>query len=469
MEEEKRIPRLVIAGTHSGTGKTTVTMGLIAALRKRGYEVQPFKAGPDYIDPSYHSQVGDRVCHNLDSWLLNRTVILEIFNRRVKGTDLAIIEGVMGLFDGLDATDEHGSTAHLAKILEAPVILIIDGRSMSRSAAAMAYGYKNLDPHIQLAGIIVNWVASATHYQMIREAIEELVDLPVLGFIPREEGLALPERHLGLIPTHEHSLSLDYVERLAQIMEKNINLERLLEIAYSAPPLPCYRPCLYQRPAISPPELRLGVAWDQAFNFYYEENLELLRHWGVEIITFSPLQDSQIPPDIQGLYLGGGFPELFAPQLEENRGMRRAIKEAIDQGLPTYAECGGLMYLMESIEDLTGKNYEMVGALMGKAKMQKRRMALGYVEVEVLRDNLLSRRGDRYRGHEFHWSILEGTDPSIPMAYQLSKKLAPEVRHDGFIIGNLLASYTHLHFASFPRLAENFVSAMHDFQEKAIR
>lgn len=460
-----RIPRVVLAGNHSGVGKTTISMGIMAALQKGGYTVQPFKVGPDYIDPSYHSQVCGRPCHNLDSWLLTAETILEIFSRRAQASDLAIIEGVMGLFDGVDGLQDAGSTAHIAKILAAPVILILDCKSMSRSAAAVAYGYARLDPGFNLAGVIANKVGSAGHYQMVKEAIENLAGIPVLGYLPREEELVLPERHLGLIPTDEKALLAPFIDKLSRTIEQFINLEEVLAIARQAPDVPTFSPKLY-RECPGESKVILAVAQDNAFNFYYPENLDLLRYYGAEIVPFSPLADPGLPADTSGLYIGGGFPELFGAELEGNYKIRKAIKEAIAAGVPVYAECGGLMYMMEEIVEPSGKSYGMVGVIPGKAVMQNRRIALGYVEVEVVEDNILSRKGDRYRGHEFHWSALEGTDPALTLCYQISKSLNKSSKRDGFKVHNLLASYTHLHFASYPELARNFVRAMAEYQAK---
>jgi cobyrinic acid a,c-diamide synthase len=441
-------------------------MGIISALQKKGYTIQPFKTGPDYIDPSYHTQISHRPCHNLDSWLLSTPVIREIFSRHAQEVDLAIIEGVMGLFDGINGINEEGSTAHLAKILATPVILIIESKSISRSAAAIAYGYARLDPCINLAGIIVNKIASASHYQMVKEAIERLAGIPVLGYLAQEEAFALPERHLGLIPTKERGLLSSFIERLSHSIQSTIDLDKVLTIAQAAPPIPASPPILYpDKP--SKTKVKLALAWDRVFSFYYPENIELLEHYGAEIAYFSPLTDSGLPSDIVGIYIGGGFPELFAPQLEKNYQLRKKLKEAVSSQIPVYAECGGLMYLMEEIIDLSGNSYRMVGVIPGKAVMQKKRIALGYVEVEVLEDNILSRKGAHFRGHEFHWSALEDTDPSFPFCYQISKNLNPGAKKDGFILPNLLASYTHLHFASYPELAKNFVSAMIQYRSRS--
>ncbi|MCL5040596.1 MAG: cobyrinate a,c-diamide synthase [Firmicutes bacterium] len=456
------IPRLVIAGTQSGVGKTTITTGLLGALTKRNYRVQAFKSGPDYIDPTYHQLVTGLPSRNLDTYLLSPATLRELFERSAGQADLAVVEGVMGLFDGRDGQSEIGSTSYLAKILAAPVILVVDAGKMSRSAAATVYGYAHFDPQLPLAGVILNNVAGTRHYRWVKEAIEGAVAVPVLGFLPRQAELRLEERHLGLIPTQEMGDFAAYLERLNREVTKNIDLDQLLQVARSAPPWNSLQqdPGKKEKvrrifPAIQvAPRCRLGVALDRSFHFYYQDNLDLLAALGAQIIPFSPLDDKELP-SVDGLYIGGGFPEVFARQLAANSSLRRSLREAALAGLPLYAECGGLMYLTKSITTFSGETFPMTGVFPQRTVMTRSLQGMGYVEAQVKASTLFLRPGERLRGHLFHWSRLEGQWSQY--AYELKKEPGGEGRPDGLVQGNTLASYLHLHFGSHPELAERFV------------
>lgn len=449
-----KIPRIVIGGTQSGVGKTTISTGLMAALAKRGKKIQPFKVGPDYIDPSYHTLATKRVSRNLDSWFVDDYTIRELFIRGCQGADLAVVEGVMGFYDGFGALEERGSTAHIAKTLNAPVILIVNAQKMARSAAAIVKGYQDLDREIQINGIILNNIGSENHFKMVKEAIEFYTQVPVVGFLPKNGDFTLPERHLGLVMAGEQGEIERIFANLVDQIEQSIDLELLMKIAEQALPLEVPEKSIF--PKGLPKRIRLGVAKDDAFNFYYQDTLDLLESWGAELIYFSPLKDNCLPPDLDGLYIGGGYPELFAKPLAENQQIRKAIKEAGEAGLPTYAECGGLMYLTREIKDFQGNIFPMVGLLGARAAMQNKREAMGYVNLEVLEDNFLAFQGDVLKGHEFHWSKLEDTEDDLVYMYSSSKR--GKSKKEGLKYKNVLASYTHIHFGSQPKLAENFIN-----------
>lgn len=425
-------PRIILAGTHSGAGKTTIGLGITLLLEKMGFKVQNFKAGPDYIDGSYYKS-----CRNLDSWLFSRDVLLELFKRQAKKADISIIEGVMGLYDGLGNT-EKGSTAQLSKILKSPVILVVDARGMSRSAGAAALGYKNFDRKVNTAGVILNNIGSQNHYNLIKSSIK------VLGYLPKSKDLRLPERHLGLVPTREKRVNGAFCNKLLDIVEKNIDIEGILKISREAGPLPFHKETIFNLKKPINDSVRIAVAKDKAFNFYYQDNLDILKHLGAEIVEFSPLSSSGLPDSIHGIYIGGGFPELFAEKLSRNISLKKHIVNLAKSGLPVYAECGGLMYLMREIE-----GYPMAGIFPGRVRMGNRLQPFGYVEIKTAEDNILSRRGDRNRAHMFHWSYIDG----------ISNK------DHTFVKGNVLASYCHLHFGSNINLAKRFIKSCYEYKK----
>ncbi len=506
----KSIPRLVIGGTSSGVGKTTFSMGLMAAFRRRGLRVQPFKVGPDYIDPSYHLAATGTPSRNLDSWMVPREALLELFDRACRGADLAIVEGVMGVFDGHSGREESGSTAQIAKWLGAPVLMLMDAGKMARSAGAMALGYARFDPALRVAGFVLNNVAGETHYGYARDAIESAGIGPVLGYLPRDPGMVLPERHLGLVPTPERALPEGFLDRLVGLIEAHLDVDAILRIAESAdstqhsalstqnsapggqdarapgrtqhsalstqhqagetPALPAELRTQNPEPrTLFPPEpvparATIAVARDEAFNFYYEDNLDLLEAHGAKLVPFSPLRDPAIPPEADALYLGGGFPEVHAAGLAANEPMGESIRRAVERGMPCYAECGGLMYLTEAIVDAEGARYPMVGLLPGRCSMEKSRLQLAYVETRSLQTSLLGPAGVQARGHEFHWARWDGLDPASG-AYRLTNQ---GDRIEGYARGNLLASFVHLHFGTNPALAPAFVESACAYQRQRL-
>lgn len=451
------IPRLVIGGTNSGVGKTTITAGLIAALRERGLRVQPFKCGPDYIDPGYHSLAAGLPCRNLDSWLLSKESLIELFTHAVREANIAVVEGVMGLYDGRNGLEGAGSTAEIARWLRAPVILVMDVAKMSGSAAAIALGYRQLDPEVNLAGVILNNVGSPSHLRWVTKAVEKKAGVPVFGYLPKKDEMRLPERHLGLVPTAESGELSEYMEGIREQVESTVDVATILRLAGMTEPLPQVTEGKLFPPKAEPVQASIAVAQDEAFSFYYQDNLDLLAAWGAELRFVSPLHDSRLPVDTQGVYIGGGFPEMYATELEANSGFKRALVEAAEAGMPIYAECGGLMYISQGIIDFEGNKHAMVGLVPGWAEMQKKRVRMGYAVAETLQNSILARRGERLRGHLFHWSKLPGLTENA--AYRI---LEPEEQLEGFIIGpesNVLGSYLHLHFGSKSSLAKRFVES----------
>jgi cobyrinic acid a,c-diamide synthase len=471
---ERELPRLLLAAPMSGSGKTTITAGLIAALDARGFQVAPFKCGPDYIDPSYHSLAAGRPCHNLDAWLVPPDQIPGILARRSQGADLAVIEGVMGLFDGYAGDDDSGSSAHIARLTDTPVIIVLDARAMARTAAALVAGLRDFDPHVRVAGVICNRVGGPGHAQLLTRAIEESTGLPVLGCLNRDEAISVPERHLGLVPTAEPGRWQAWISEVRARVEASVDLDRLLVIARSAPVIKGGQEAggrRQDRTSESGLTLPLGqalggegypiiaVARDEAFSFLYEENLDLLREAGAQICFFSPLRDQALPDGTGAIYLCGGFPELYAAQLSENRPMCESLRAAAAAGLPIYAECGGLMYLTEAVVDTEGRTYPLVGLLSGHSTMTDR-LTLGYRTVQAQTDSWLWRTGETMRGHEFHYSIWKQRPPTIPWLYAcLPDAMRPTARPEGAHADTILASYIHLHFRAYPDLATRFVAA----------
>jgi cobyrinic acid a,c-diamide synthase len=458
-------PTLLIAGTHSGVGKTTITLALMATLKKKGLRVQGFKVGPDYIDPSHYTLATGIPSRNLDTWMMGPEACMELFARAASQADVSVIEGVMGLYDGHSDGTGAGSTAHLAKLLGVPVILVMDAKGLGQSAAAMALGYKLLDPEVILAGVILNNVASETHLEYLKRPIEEQAGLPVLAYMKRDAGLSIPERHLGLTPSQEFSdnpnIYKDLAERLIWLGKKGP-----LEIASAGAsasggrvaPTPKVFPVRRDTSQRSP--TRMAIAQDEAFHFYYQDNLDLLESLGAQLLPFSPLRDARLPEGADLIYIGGGFPELFAPQLESNPSMRGSVRHATEKGIPIYAECGGLMYLMDRLIDFEGRSYNMCGVFSGGARMEKKRQALGYVTVKAREDNLLCKKGETLRGHVFHWSKLTGVPEDATYAYELEKGTNnKDLGPDGLQKGNVLASYVHVHFAQNPALAVRLLAS----------
>jgi cobyrinic acid a,c-diamide synthase len=456
-----------VAGTHSGCGKTTVALALMAACRARGLAVQPFKVGPDFIDPGFHTVATGRPSHNLDGWMLSESYNRGLFARLLASADGAVVEGVMGLFDGYDGVSEAGSTAQMAKWLGTPIVLVVDARSMARSAAALVHGFSRFDPGVRLAGVIFNRVGSPGHLNTLRDAMATaLPDIPVIGGIPREERITLPERHLGLVIAEEVGLDHDWLESVRRLAERHLDVGRLLTAASRRAATERTAASSEVKPPGTHPCVPLAVARDRAFCFYYEDNLEWLEHAGAELHFFSPVAGDGLPEGAAGLYLGGGYPEIHGRALAANTRWQEDVRRGARAGLPIYAECGGLMALSRWIETRAGDRHTMAGVLPFATRMGGRRKALGYTEVLLREACLLGEPGLRLRGHEFHYSEIVESVPTAPWtsAYELQGRSGRPAVMEGYRLGSILASYVHLHFGSAPEAAANFVGACRSFR-----
>jgi cobyrinic acid a,c-diamide synthase len=445
----------LIAGTASGVGKTTVTLAIIAAMRKHGLIVQPFKGGPDFLDTGHLTRIAGRTARNLDTWMLSREANEDVLREASAGADLVVVEGMMGLFDGKDGATESGSSAEIAKLLQLPVVLVLDAAKSARSIAAVVLGFEQFDPKLRLAGVILNRPASERHFAMLETAIVSACKTPVLGWLPRDAAIAIPERHLGLHTTEEfidpESLELQ-AETLAILAEKHLKLDALSSLRCGI----AFEGKSFIGPQNKQPSVRIGVARDQAFSFYYEDNLDLLRQHGAEIVPFSPMTDTALPENLDALYLGGGYPELHARQLSGNQSIRRSIRRFADSGRPVYAECGGMIYLSRQFTTLDGHTHDMAGVLPFSIEMTDKLAKFGYVTVDLTRDCLLGVRGTTLRGHSFHYSrVIEV--PAVSTSYRVNYSLSTQQEDEGFSLGNILASYIHLHFRMHPNIAEHFI------------
>jgi cobyrinic acid a,c-diamide synthase len=546
--------RIVIAAPHSGSGKTTLTLGIMDALKRRGLRVAPFKVGPDFIDPGYHRLVTGTTSVNLDGWMCGLDFVRDSFAYNGAGADIAVIEGVMGLFDGIDGISEAGSTAEIAKVLAAPVLLVVDARSQARSAAALVHGFASFDPGVKIAGVIFNNVASANHERILREALgASSPEIALVGCLPREPELAIPSRHLGLMTAEENPLSGAFLQHLGEVVDRHLDLDLILRIAgervapiprhavkLRARSLPCppyeiggkpnagrqrgdlpglktplsrhasLPPCCtggtkhhqaLNLTAVSLPlplkgrerlnegetvqgarflgttvqgttpvpygadRVRIAVARDAAFCFVYEDNLRLLRERGAELCCFSPLTDAALPDGISGIYLPGGYPELFAEILAANNPLKEAIHRAIESDLPVYAECGGFIYLTQGVTE--GEvMHPLVGIFPVNTRMLPRRKALGYREVELLAESVIGGKGTLGRGHEFHYSEMAQMPLDVERLYQVSKK-GQALGQEGYRYRNCLASYIHLHFGGSPEIADNFVRHCREYKTRS--
>jgi len=445
----------IVAGTASGVGKTTVALALMAALRERGYSVQPFKCGPDFLDAGHHSTICGRASRNLDTWMLNGSANRAIFASASRDADAAIVEGMMGLYDGVAGGGEDGSAAQIAKLLGLPVVLVLDAGKSARSIAAVVKGFESFDPELQFAGIVLNRVGSDRHYSLLKTAIGSVTATPLLGRLPTDLALAIPERHLGLQTTEETTSVGIRLAAFAQAGQQSLDLEPLLSLVCPSEMAKCQAiPALFPKQT----RVRIGVARDKAFSFYYEDNFDLLRENGAEIVPFSPLADAELPPNLDGLYLGGGYPELHADALSRNASMCAEIRAFAESGKPLYAECGGMIYLGKSLTTLARHNYTMTGLLPMEFEMTPQLVHFGYVEVEFVEDCLLGEKGTRVRGHSFHCSRVRA-DGAIPTAYHLKYSLSGREEPEGYQFKNVLASYVHLHFRANPILARSLVTA----------
>ncbi len=445
-------PGFLIAAPSSGCGKTTVTLALLSALRQRGLRPAPFKVGPDFIDPGHHAAACARLSRNLDGWMCGQAQVRETFRRGCAGADVAVIEGVMGLFDGAAGESDAGSSAEIARWLGARVILVVDAARQARSVAALVQGFVRFSAELEFGGILLNRVGSARHEQLLRRALASVPDLPpVLGALPRAAEVSLPERHLGLVTAADVQRRPEHFDHLGRWFEEHADLDLVLSGLARTEESVSGEESAAPAPGGQNLSVPIAVARDEAFCFYYPENLEFLEAAGARLKFFSPLHDRALPADIAGIYLGGGYPELHAARLAANAGLLAEIRRRAEEGLPVYAECGGLMMLSDGID-----GHSMAGVIPGAARMLARRKALGYREIKLTRNTLLGPAGMRLRGHEFHYSELE-VAPRVARAYRMARAGGEELGMEGYQCGNVLGSYVHLHFASNPVAARNFV------------
>ncbi len=473
---------VIIAAPMSGSGKTTITLGLMECLKRRGLTVAPFKVGPDFIDPGYHLLVTGRPSINLDGWMCDPQTVREIFARYSADVDFAIIEGVMGLFDGISGRSDEGSTAQIARLTGAPVVLVLDARGLARSAAAIVKGFAEFDPDVRVSGVIFNNVASDNHARLLREAVETVLPaVRVIGCIPRSDQLAIPSRHLGLMTVEENPLEQEFLDHLVEVTRANVDLGIFWSVATPTDLAVSRTVPAPERKTAAP--VRIGVARDRAFCFTYETNLRLLEEAGAELCFFSPLVDSDLPAGVNGLYLPGGYPELFADTLAANDGLKRAIRDAIEGEMPVYAECGGFIYLTRGVEEASSdvvpnlqplstgetvaeeavRTHEFVGIFPAITRMLPRRKALGYREVELRANSIIGPGGTVARGHEFHYSEMGEMPPEVERLYQVRKGQS-DLGVEGYRYKNCLASYIHLHFGSNPSVAESFVESCRKYK-----
>lgn len=483
-----KTPRLVIAGTHSGVGKSTVALGIMAALRHQGVVVQPFKVGPDYIDGSYHSAITGRTSRNLDTWMLGQDNVRRVFLQGAKDADISIIEGVMGLYDGKGVLSSQGSTAATSTLLECPVLLVIDISGMARSAAAVVKGFQTFDTTVNIAGVIANRAGGEGHFRLIQQVVQQECGIPVIGYLPEDADISIPERHLGLIPAIEQRMPASVMDKIGKLVASTIDIDALSALAQAAPDLSPTRnlfgslregegeaasPTWPQTasptwPQTASPKVRIAVARDEAFNFYYAENLELLETFGATLEYFSPLRGEELPVDVDGLYIGGGFPEEFAETLSSRKTVLEDFKRQIELGLPTYAECGGYMFLATELVDLNGEAHGMVGVIPARVVMKPRLVGFGYREVAGSPGNWLLPTKETARGHEFHYSAMTYFGEQS-YAYFKGDNAPVTVQHEGYLRKNLIAGYTHLHFLSNPVMAQRFVKRCALYREQQLQ
>jgi cobyrinic acid a,c-diamide synthase len=472
-------PRLVLAGTNSGVGKTSLAVGLARCLARRGLRVQTFKVGPDFLDPTYLAMASGRACYNLDGWMTSRQYISRLFARATADADIALVEGVMGMFDGASPTALEGSTAEIALWLDTPVLLVVDAHGASRSLAATVKGFVEFEPEVKVCGVIANRGGTPRHKMSLAASLTAAGAAPLLGMLPKGALPPLPSRHLGLVAADQASLSAEALDQLADACDEHLDVSAIIELAEKGSEARDQGPELRssqiprspnpqipkspnpQIPKSPNPHLRLGIARDEAFHFYYPDNLEALSEAGAELIEFSPIADSQLPADLDGLYFGGGYPEVHAARLAANTNMLADVRRFAASGRAIYAECGGLMYLSDSLTATDGTRHSLVGVLPIQTTMLDRLKSLGYAEVTLRDDSLWGPRGAKFRGHEFHYSEITKpltSDSGWQTVYSVENRWGEPAELEGFQKGRILASYVHGHFASHPHLIEAFLA-----------
>ena len=446
---------------------------MLSYLADQGVKVAPFKVGPDFIDPGHHTKIAGKTSFNLDSWMLSKAYNTRIFNEQTKGSDIAVVEGVMGLFDGYDGLSEAGSTAQMAKWLNLPVVLIVSAKGKARSAAAIVQGFENFDKNLTIAGVIFSQTGSLRHYEYLKRAVEQSCRTKCLGFMPKNEDIVMPERHLGLVTADELDMDKKVLSTLTSMVRDHIDMEGLINGLEDVnipidrePELP--EECDELSPVIA-------VARDKAFCFYYQDNIDQLKKSGAKIVEFSPLNDDRLPHPVDGIYFGGGYPEVFAETLSQKNNLLSEIKEKSRSGMPIYGECGGFMFLCHTLcamEDT--RKYPMSGCFQFTSKMSKRLRSLGYREITLSRNTLIGKKGDVLRGHEFHYSSLENETPAHQQMvhsniYKVTSRAGQDISLKGFQVDNTLGSYLHIHFGSNPNCAKQFVQTCKAFKDTKIK
>lgn len=482
---EDNIKGFVIGATGSGTGKTTISLAILSYLADLGYKVAPFKVGPDFIDPGHHTKIAGKTCFNLDSWMLSKEYNTRIFNENTKGADIAVVEGVMGLFDGYDGLSEAGSTAQMAKWLDLPVVLIVSAKGKARSAAAIVKGFEEFDKDLKIAGVIFSKTGSLRHYEYLKKAVEQSCTTKCLGFMPRNDTIVMPERHLGLVTSDELNISKKVLSTLTSMVGDHIDIKGLIHSLDSFEPSDkSYKiepqkdvHGLEQGPTIA-------IARDKAFCFYYQDNIDILKKFGAKIIEFSPLNDDNLPPDIDGIYFGGGYPEVYARELSQKTELLKEIKNKSIAGMPIYAECGGFMFLCNNLCAMDQvQKYPMSGCFNFNIQMSKRLRSLGYREITLKKDTIIGKKGDVLRGHEFHYSSLESQNREtqnpetkklanqkndLPDVYSVTSRAGQDLTLKGYQVNNTLGSYLHVHFGSNQECAKHFVDTCKRFKDKNV-
>ena len=463
------VPRVVIAGLYGEGGKTTVATGLIGAFKKRGLKVQPFKVGPDYIDGSYHTAVANRPSRHLDPWLTSPRAVLEIFERACRNADVAVIEGFMGLFDGItrvvDGMQDFGSTAQIAQILKSNVILVLDVTGMRMNAATVVHGFKSFNAKVKVKGVILNNVRSQQQAEWMKQTVESATKVPVFGLIPYSEEIFLPTRRGGLIPIPERESLKTTVSKLVEYVGERIDIDKISEVAKGTEELPDIDSEIYP-PQPRRKKVRVGIAFDEAFNFNYPTNIDLLKAYGAETVVFSPIHDKELPSNLDGLYLPGGFPDVLAEQLTKNQTMRKSVKDAVYDEMPIYGEHGGSLYLTKSIATVEGSTFPMVGALPEKALMEKKLQALDSTLMKIINDNLLNQRGTIIHGHEYHFSRIIDVPKDARFAFKMDIGKGIDGKHEGLMEHNSLALLGHLNFAFNKEFAENLIKRCERYRHK---
>lgn len=459
-----KIPRILITADRSSSGKTTVVIGLMKTLKNRGYDIQGFKVGLDYIDPSYHDYITGNKSRNLDGFVMEEEDIRNSFVLASEKTDISIIEGVRGLYEGIEVESNIGSTYQIAKLLKTPVILVMDVSSITKTAAAILNGINNFQ-NVNIGGVILNGVNGKKHEKKLKKSINKYTDIEVLGLIPKTNEINIEMRHLGLIPAKEMNQDHDIEEKIkniSKLIKKNVDIDRIIEISKETKPLK--EPKNRYKNKKNKKKTKIGIANDKAFNFYYQNNLNLLKKHGANLIKFSPISDNKIPEEVDGLYIGGGYPELFADKLANNNSIKKDILNKAKDGMPIFAECGGLLYLLNELETEEGKKFPMVGLFDGIGYMEGKRV-IGYVKGKTNKQNLLGEAGQKFKGHEFHYSSIKDLDEQ-KFAFKITRGKGIRNSNDGLMKKNVLATYCHLNFLSFEIFPKNFVKKCVDFKYK---